>query len=444
MIRPQPTDQETTFKLNEMFFSTTDRRGIILDGNEVFVNISKYSRDEIFGAPHNIVRHPDMPKIIFQTLWDSILSGKVICAYVKNLVKDGSFYWVFATVVPLGENFLSIRMKPTTDNKNTIENFYRELIVSEKTLGKDATAKLFTDVINSLGFSDYNAFSAAALSAELESRYNLQSLDLQNNNNNNNHKTMMYGTEQLYFINRSFFKIFTLMKKNSNYEKSISEKMLKIAEISKNIELSALNTIIEAERIGDEGKALSVLAEQIAKVSGEAKEINAKVSFLSSKILEGFRASEFSIALSTIQIEMLSSFVSQRKTTSLESGEDSFNKNMNMLLTLVNESLTKAIPELNEINKISKQLASELENSIKILMTISFIQKTGSVESARLREGSAFYQLFVSIMNLINDAKLLFEDFSEVVNQIIRKNIIQAIKECNLLTESIANLKIEE
>ena len=103
MHRPkvEPKNIESVFLPDEMFFSTTDLKGIILSGNDVFIRVSKFSKEELIGKPHNIIRHPDMPRIVFKLLWDYIQSGKPIVAYVKNIAKDGSYYWVLATVVPI-------------------------------------------------------------------------------------------------------------------------------------------------------------------------------------------------------------------------------------------------------------------------------------------------------------------------------------------------------
>ncbi len=81
--------------------SEADTRGVITYANKKFCEVSQYSLDELIGKPHNIIRHPDMPKSVFKELWDTIKAGKIWQSEVKNRRKDGSHYWVYATVGPL-------------------------------------------------------------------------------------------------------------------------------------------------------------------------------------------------------------------------------------------------------------------------------------------------------------------------------------------------------
>src|SRR5579871_2355063 len=100
-----PTNHEVTFGDDEIIVSKTDIKGHIQYANEVFLRISGYSENEVLGEPHNVIRHPDMPRCIFKLLWDTISSGHEIFAYVKNLCKDGSYYWVLAHVTPTFNNY---------------------------------------------------------------------------------------------------------------------------------------------------------------------------------------------------------------------------------------------------------------------------------------------------------------------------------------------------
>jgi PAS domain S-box-containing protein len=82
-------------------FSETDNRGRILFANEAFCKTSMYSRDELIGKPHSIIRHPDMPGKLFEVLWSTIGQGKVFRGVIKNRAKDGSHYWVQCTIMPI-------------------------------------------------------------------------------------------------------------------------------------------------------------------------------------------------------------------------------------------------------------------------------------------------------------------------------------------------------
>jgi len=89
---------ETLVPKNELIVSRTNLKGEITYANEIFAEISGYTIDELIGKNHNIVRHPDMPKIVFKELWESLQDNGSWSGAIKNLRKDGGFYWVWAEV----------------------------------------------------------------------------------------------------------------------------------------------------------------------------------------------------------------------------------------------------------------------------------------------------------------------------------------------------------
>ncbi|HYE37700.1 PAS domain-containing protein [Methylocaldum sp.] len=112
------TDIESPYPDGRLIVSRTDPAGIITHVNQSFVEMSGYSRDELIGTPHFILRHPDMPPAAFKDLWDTVRRGEKWQGYVKNLRKDGGFYWVKATVIPNIRNdrvigYTSVRRKPS-------------------------------------------------------------------------------------------------------------------------------------------------------------------------------------------------------------------------------------------------------------------------------------------------------------------------------------------
>ncbi len=89
---------ETEVPQDELIISRTDLHGIITYANETFARISGYEVDELIGKPHNILRHPDMPRSLFKELWETIKAEKIWKGYVKNLRKDRGYYWVYAEI----------------------------------------------------------------------------------------------------------------------------------------------------------------------------------------------------------------------------------------------------------------------------------------------------------------------------------------------------------
>jgi PAS domain S-box-containing protein len=96
----KPTGKELFFGDHELIVSKTDPKGRITYANEVFQRLAGFSEAELLGAPHSIVRHPDMPRCVFKLLWDTLIAGREIFAYVVNLSRHGEHYWVFAHVTP--------------------------------------------------------------------------------------------------------------------------------------------------------------------------------------------------------------------------------------------------------------------------------------------------------------------------------------------------------
>lgn len=97
---PVPTGVARTFGHEEIIVSKTDLRGRITYANDVFLRVSAYAEHEVVGRPHSLIRHPDMPRGLFQLLWETIQGGQEIFAYINNLAADGAHYWVLAHVTP--------------------------------------------------------------------------------------------------------------------------------------------------------------------------------------------------------------------------------------------------------------------------------------------------------------------------------------------------------
>ena len=156
ILKPVPLDEQIKLDKHKYIMSRTDASGHIEFGNDYFYEISGYTPNELMGRSHNIIRHPDMPKVIFKLMWDRLKQGKNIFAVVKNLAKDGRYYWVTTkfeikkhpvdnTVI----GYMAFRQAASPAAIETINKLYAELRDIEKSGGLEASEKYLIGYLDS-------------------------------------------------------------------------------------------------------------------------------------------------------------------------------------------------------------------------------------------------------------------------------------------------------
>ena len=154
-----PTDIEHELSPVDIIVSKSDAKGDITYANLIFIKLSCYTKYELMEQPHSIIRHPDMPRIVFKFLWDNLHQGKEVYAFVKNLSKDGGFYWVFAYIRvannPDGtfRNYVSTRRAASKKARELIEPLYRELLIEEEKGGMEASLAYLDNYLQNIGAS---------------------------------------------------------------------------------------------------------------------------------------------------------------------------------------------------------------------------------------------------------------------------------------------------
>jgi PAS domain S-box-containing protein len=154
-VAVRPTGVERSFNTNEIIVTKTDLRGHVTYANDVFLRVSAYPEHEVIGQPHNVVRHPDMPRCVFKLLWDTLRSGAELFAYIVNLAGDGAHYWVLAHVTPSRDQsgamvgYHSNRRVPSRTALAEIQPLYQSLLAEERRHSRtpDAVAAS-TDLLN--------------------------------------------------------------------------------------------------------------------------------------------------------------------------------------------------------------------------------------------------------------------------------------------------------
>lgn len=167
-----PTQREIVMRDDDFIVSKTDSVGKLTYCNPIFIEFSGYTELELLEKQHNVVRHPDMPRAVFKLLWDTIRSGEEFYGFVKNLCKDGSYYWVYANVTPsfsVNEKgkppeiigYFSVRRKPNKRKLDIIQELYHDMLAAEKNTAPReqiaASMAVLNDLIGPTG-KDYREF----------------------------------------------------------------------------------------------------------------------------------------------------------------------------------------------------------------------------------------------------------------------------------------------
>jgi len=150
ITRPIPTNTQLKVDSKKMIVSKTDVKGRIIYGNDYFCELTGYKESELISSPHNIIRHPDMPKAIFHLMWEYLKSGRTITAVVKNMSKNGDYYWVttdfeikrdkFGNI----QNYIAFRQAAAPHVVTAMEKIYSKLLEIEKNHNMEASIAYLT------------------------------------------------------------------------------------------------------------------------------------------------------------------------------------------------------------------------------------------------------------------------------------------------------------
>ncbi len=160
MKRPIAKDEKIELDMSRYIVSKTDKKGIITYANDYFMEISGYTQGQLIGTAHSLIRHPDMPKVIFKLLWERIEEGEDIMAVVKNLAKDGRYYWV-TTAFEIHydikneeiDGYTAYRRSASKKMIKAIEPLYKKLLKIEQELGVDASQEYLNKFLEKKGMS---------------------------------------------------------------------------------------------------------------------------------------------------------------------------------------------------------------------------------------------------------------------------------------------------
>jgi PAS domain S-box-containing protein len=408
MQRVAPTQIERKFDLQELFFSITDDKGRIEFGNDVFVKISGYSKEELIGSPHNIIRHPDMPKIVFKILWETIQSGKTIAAYVKNMAKDGSFYWVMAVVFPVGDRYLSVRMKPTTQFKSIIEESYKKLLEIEKSEGIEASRNYLTTLLDSLGFKTYEEFSTKAFRAEILARdteLKNKSQEIPRDEIENELLRSIFKEAKNASTNTEniFKKIDDLEQSNAVFTKQTAF----LKEKFYDFQLLSLNIQVFSSKVGEQGRSLSVIAQNFNSLVSTVNDHLNRFAVDAKKIDEANLIFTKQICSIKFLTDMVNYFVQETlkagKTDQSSHVFEDLSKISSTFIQLVRSTTHSFSSTQQETFLLIEQFAELNKDTRKLVNGIDLVSQIAYIEVARINSQSIDFKHSIDSMKRFSE-----------------------------------------
>jgi aerotaxis receptor len=406
---------ERPFKIEELFFSATDLKGLIRSGNEVFARISGYTDDELIGAPHNIIRHPDMPRCVFQLLWDEIEAGRPIAAYVKNRAKDGSYYWVMATVVPIEDGYLSVRLKPSTAYFEAAETLYRELVALEQSIegpnvrdrkpAIEASTARLGELLADAGFDSYQTFMNIALPAEIQGRDEQLSASTHQRLGTipaGANQTVVALLESSALVNDYVDQLLNL-EAYIELGPKLTDKADYILGLSADVSLFSLNALLAAGRAGTAGAALSAVAELLRSNSERSGPTFKLIDESIGAVTGALRQILFVIAATKLQSEMAMVFAQELGADDSDHSADL--RNMAGLSECILGNVDRLSVALDEVELHIREVNRHVAQLKRDLSLMRALEVNGRIEAVHVPQTSGIQNVFTSISEQIGTAR---------------------------------------
>lgn len=434
------SEQESPFDLKELFFSKTNLKGIIESGNAVFIRVSEYSEEELLKRPHNIIRHGDMPRSVFKLFWNFLKEGKPIAAYVKNKSKKGRHYWVFAMAFPMTDGYLSIRLKPTSSVFLKTQDLYKEVLALEADgCSMEEGIEFIMQDLRRLGFSSYEEFMRSALIEEIVSRDGV--LKQSEVKESHEKETSVFPAsigELIDLVAGST----TTARNSFTKTRVLSEKMGDLVKESQaiiktciDVKCVTVNLTISSAKLGDLGKPLSIVSNNLEKLTGEISQSSQQFE----KIFNTFEKSVFemcfSIATSRFQIEMMKHLTDEIIQARTESGELSQTQreglflNCLLLQKLIVESFGSVTATSADLVRTNKSLLASIESLSKVINGMGVIHVVGKIEMARTGSTSD------SLVSRLNEMAELTQVFKKALKN-LEQECREALAICNDLVRN--------
>lgn len=434
----RPSGVEASFGVDELFFSTTDSAGVIRAGNDVFVRLSKYPIDELLGAPHNIIRHPDMPRAVFKLFWDHLLSGKAIAAYVKNLSADGSHYWVLALATPIDNGFLSIRLKPTSALFPVAEALYKELRAIETDPAnkgqKNKDAMLLAEEqlgskLEALGFPTYEDFMCEALRQEIAARDEAMAhLPPKHSAVEASDPLISKAMGAFQSAQKSIDSIYAHVGALLEMREGLEQKVLFADQISRQFRRVAMNTSVKSAALDSTSQALGTVAAHLGTSAVDVREGADSFRDQADSTSKVLQQNAFRLATVRLGVEMgmrycveTAQALSQPEGLGDNANRQPLEPILTDLHTAVSRLLSAVDVALDSLGPNLASMANDSEGLRRTVLQLRFAQLAGSIEAARLDVQSVVGPLLTEIGDSIGHAQIELSELNVNIETLLSR-----------------------
>lgn len=398
-----PTGRESQFGIDELFFSRTDRKGIILSGNDVFVRVSGWSEERLIGAPHNIIRHPDVPRAVFRLLWDNLLEGQPVAAYVKNMARDGAYYWVMATVVPKGDGFLSVRMKPSGPLFAAAQAVYPEILALEHRLESqgmprkeviDRSLDALLETLAGAGFPTYLDFMRAALPSEIRARDEAM-----------HGISPPLGRDALSTVGANLDRMFAAVTRYEETHTALANGLATVQGFAEDIRLGALNALMAATHLEGRATTLGTVADLMGASARDVASDAEHLTASAAPTLEHLHDLAFRVSLAKIQVDMARFFSAEVQAAQAAGAARADHiADLRGLVDLVGREVRGLLEVRAGMERGMASMRGDVMRLVSRLDVLSALDVAGRIEIAGIRGAESVNVLFDRIRDQLGDA----------------------------------------
>ncbi|MEV0897601.1 PAS domain-containing protein [Actinoplanes sp. NPDC049802] len=430
--RPAATGQESTFRVSDLFFSRTDTKGRILSGNDVFARVSGYPREELLGAPHNIVRHPAMPRSVFALVWDRLLAGLQISAYTVNLAADGSHYWVLTSMRPVTGGYLSIRQKPCHPELfATVQAIYADVLATEQAaeaagastseIIAAGTARL-GELLAEAGFADYEVFMGQLLPAEVAARTEVMQAaeeQFRASGRPDRRGAALRSAElgrEYAEVSDALLALVHRIDMFESYSTQLADQSAYVRELARKIYLFSLQTALLGHQLGERAAGVSAVAELVKDGVGGILAAADPLTEVIDKIRATLGALAYSVAASKLEVDALRVFVTELIRD--KPSDPILIDDLGLLAEGISDDVQTTGRRLAELRDLMPDLRVPLSRLEGLLREMDALTFNGRVECSRIDDRADAVKLFAQIRGLVREADKRLsgvDNFSEMI-----------------------------